>query len=146
MKHSKFAAASALVLCAAATLMAAGDTAPEAKNQKLVMNWYREVVANGHVDLANKFMAENYVEHNPNYPGGLAEFIVHFGSVPKKPAAAKLPVEPNRVFAKGDYVVIVWELGGVDKKGTAFKYNTYDVVRVANGKVAEHWDSDGRNP
>lgn len=138
----------ALVLAAAAggTLRAQGDAAQETKNQQLVLNWYREVIAYGNVELASKYMADDYVEHNPNYQGGRAEFVAHFGKTPAKPIQAKLPKEPDRAFAKGDYVVLVWELDGEDKSGKAFKYNTFDVVRVQNGKVQEHWDGDVKNP
>ncbi len=33
-----------------------GNTAQEAKNPKLVMGWYREVIAFGQVDLAPKYI------------------------------------------------------------------------------------------
>ncbi len=145
---SRFAGIScALVLAAAGggTLRAQG-AAQEAKNQQLVLNWYREVIANGHVELAPKYMADDYIEHNPNYAGGRAEFVAHFGKAPVKPVNAALPKQPDRAFAKGDYVVLVWELDGEDKSGKAFKYNTFDVVLVRNGKVQEHWDGEPRNP
>ena len=146
MKRYKFiVVAGAFVLAAAAGLMAQGDAAQETKNQQLGMNWYREVIAYGHVELASKYMADDYVEHNANISGGRAEFVAYYGRTPAKPIQAALPVKPDRVFAKGDYVVIVWELGDTDAKGKAYKYNTYDVVRVANGKIAEHWDSAGKD-
>ena len=147
MKRHRFTAViGVLVLASAAALVAQGDAAQEAKNQQLVMNWYREVIAYGHVELAPRYMADDYVEHNPNYSGGRAEFVAHFGSTPPKPIQAKLPKQPDRAFAKGDYVVLVWELDGEDKSGKAFKYNTFDVIRVQNGKIQEHWDGEGKNP
>ena len=136
----------ALLLAAAAGTLSAQNSAQETKNQQLVLNWYREVIAYGHVELAPKYMADDYVEHNPNYSGGRAEFVAYFGKTPPKPIQAKLPKQPDRAFAKGDYVVLVWELDGEDKSGKAFKYNTFDVVRVQNGKIQEHWDGDGKNP
>ena len=136
----------ALALASALGLMAQADSPQEAKNQQLVMNWYREVVAYGHVELASKYMADDYVEHNPNYSGGRAEFVAHFGKMPAQPLQAALPTKPDRVFTKGDYVVIAWELDGQEKTGKKFKYNTFDIIRVQNGKVQEHWDGDSRNP
>lgn len=147
MKHFKFLLSCAVMLAGAiGGTLRAQDAAQEAKNQQLVLNWYREVIAYGHVDLSSKYMADDYVEHNPNYAGGRAEFVAYFGKTPAKPIQAKLPKEPNRAFAKGDYVVLVWELDGEDKSGKAFKYNTFDVVRVQNGKIQEHWDGDAKNP
>jgi predicted SnoaL-like aldol condensation-catalyzing enzyme len=125
---------------------AQADSPQEAKNKQLVLNWWREVVTFNHVELANKYMAADYVEHNPNYAGGRQEFVAYFGKTPAKPMQRSLPKQPDRVFAKADYVVLVWELDGEDKTGKAFKYNTFDVVRVANGKIAEHWDGAPRNP
>ena len=127
-------------------LMRAQDSPQEAKNKQLVLDWYREVIAYGHTELAGKYMADDYVEHNPNYAGGRAEFVAHFAKTGAKPIQARLPKQPDRAFAKEDYVVLVWEFDGEDKAGKAFKYNTFDVIRVANGKIQEHWDGDARNP
>jgi predicted SnoaL-like aldol condensation-catalyzing enzyme len=146
MKSSKFILiAGLLAVCAAGTLRAQ-DSEQEAKNMARVLDWYREVVAYGHVELAPKYMADDYVEHNPNYSGGRAEFVAHFAKMGAKPIQAKLPKQPDRAFAKGDYVVLVWELDGEDKSGKAFKYNTFDIIRVQNGKIQEHWDGEGKNP
>ena len=45
-------------------------------------------------------------------------------------------------FAKGDFVFIVWEREGKDPADASktYKYNTYDLLRIENGKVQEHWD------
>lgn len=148
MKRGSFIfLAGALILAAiGGGTLSAQDAAQEAKNQKLVLTWYREVVANGHTELAGKYMADDYVEHNPNYPGGRAEFAAFFANAPKKPVDAPLAKQPDRAFGKGDYVVLVWELDGEDKSGKAFKYNTFDIVRVQNGKIQEHWDGAPENP
>lgn len=127
-------------------LMAQGNPAQEEKNKELVLNWWREVVTFGHVELANKYMADDYIEHNPNYAGGRKEFVAYFGKTPAKPIQPQLPKQPDRAFTKGDYVVLVWELDGEEKTGKAFKYNTFDIVRVQNGKIAEHWDGAPKNP
>jgi predicted SnoaL-like aldol condensation-catalyzing enzyme len=144
--HKIILTLSALAVTFAANLPAQTDSPQEAKNQQLVMNWYREVVAYGHVDLAQKYMADDYVEHNPNYSGGRAEFVAHFGKTPAQAIQSNLPTKPDRVFTKGDYVVIVWEFDGQEKTGKKFKYNTYDIIRVQNGKIQEHWDGDAKNP
>ena len=141
MNHLKFLiAAGALALCSSAALVAQ-DAGQEAKNQRLVLNWYRDVIAYGHVDLANKYMADDFVEHSANVSGGRADFVAYHGKMPAKPLQAALPREPYKILTKGDYVVLVWEIEDEDAKGVKYKYNNFDVVRVANGKIAEHWDS-----
>ena len=120
----------------------AAPSAQEAKNQELVLNWYREVIVFGHVELASKYMANSYIEHDPNIPGNLAGFVKHYGATPARPIQAKLPIAPVQAFAKGDYVTIVWERDDKDPKtSTPYKYDFYDIVRVKDGKIREHWDS-----
>jgi|SRR5665213_564758 len=133
-------AAGALALCSAAALWGQ-DAAQQAKNQKLVLNWYREVIAYNHVDLAKKYMADDFAEHSANVSGSRADFVAYHGKMPAQPMQPKLPRQPIRILTKGDYVVLVWEIEDEDAKGVKYKYNNFDVVRVANGKIAEHWDS-----
>jgi len=121
---------------------AQGNSVDEAKNQKLVMDWYREVIAFGHVDLAPKYMADAYVEHDPNITGGRTEFVSYYSKTPPRSIQAALRTRPVQAFAKGDYVVLVWEHSDNDPQtSTPYKYITYDVVRVKDGKIQEHWDS-----
>jgi predicted SnoaL-like aldol condensation-catalyzing enzyme len=114
----------------------------EQGNLELVMNWWREVVAFGHVELASKYMAADYVEHSATKQSGREGFLKLVSRTPAKPIQSKLPAPPAKAFAKGDYVVLVWDHADKDPKtSTAYKYFTYDVIRVKNGKIQEHWDS-----
>ena len=49
---------------------------------------------------------------------------------------------PAIAFAKGDYVVVIWERESKDPADPTktYKFNTYDLLRLQNGKVQEHWD------
>jgi len=114
----------------------------EEKNKALVMNWWRDVVANGKTDLAGKYMADEYVEHDPNIGGGRKEFLQYYGRPAVRPKASAKPVLS---FGKGDYVVLVWEHDDQDASGKAIKYDTYDVLLVRNGKIQEHWNDVKRN-
>src|SRR5262245_17612522 len=62
-----------------AGLIAQSSTKQEEANKRMALNWYREVVANGHTELAPKYMADAYIEHNPNMSGGRAEFVAAIG-------------------------------------------------------------------
>jgi predicted SnoaL-like aldol condensation-catalyzing enzyme len=93
------------------------------------------------VDHAAKYMADDYIEHDPSISGGRSGFVQHYGNASARPAQAK-PVE---AFAKGDYVVLAWEHSDADPKtSTPYKFFTYDVVRVKNGKIQEHWNNAKR--
>src|SRR5207253_8159863 len=58
-------------------------TAQEKKNLDMVMNWWREVLYAGHFDLAAKYQAESYIQHNPNANTGRAGFVDFFTKVLK---------------------------------------------------------------
>jgi predicted SnoaL-like aldol condensation-catalyzing enzyme len=140
VRMARAAAIAALVVWGA---FGRGNSAQETQNQQLVLNWYREVIAFGHVDLAAKYMANGYVEHDPNIGGGnLAAFVKFYGSKPARPVQPALPKAPAQMFTKGDYVTLVWEHDDRDPKtSTPYKYFTYDVTRVKEGKIQEHWNN-----
>jgi predicted SnoaL-like aldol condensation-catalyzing enzyme len=105
----------------------------------MVLNWYRDVIMSGHVDQASKYMADDYIEHDPTISGGRAGFVQHYSTASARPPMAK----PSVAFAKGDYVVLAWERSDNDPTtATPYRYFMYDVVRVKNGKVQEHWDNE----
>ena len=114
-----------------------------AANKRLVYDFWREVFEGGHMELAEKYMAESYIQHNPNVPSGRAAFVDFFTKV-KKPA----PIEPRikaplvAIVAEGDLVVLSFAREGVDPKDATKKYSTtwFDMFRIENGKIAEHWD------
>jgi len=121
----------------------AAMNAKEKANLQFVLDWWREVIQSRHVELAPKYQAEDYIQHNINIQTGRDGFVKFFGSpgpaVPIQPALAQPPVI---AFAKGDYVVVIWEREGKDPADPSktYKYNTYDLLRLRNGKVQEHWD------
>ena len=123
-------------------------TAQEQANLQLVMDWWREVVFAHHVDLAPKYMAEDYAQHDPNVPTGRAAFVEMFGKRPAQAIPDTLPHPPVKAFAKGDYVVLVWEHEEPEPSDPSktYAFNTFDVMRVQNGKIQEHWDSSLKNP
>jgi predicted SnoaL-like aldol condensation-catalyzing enzyme len=124
-------------------------TAQEKKNLDFVLTWWREVIQGGHVDLAPKYQAEDYIQHNPNINTGRAAFMEFFGKIrkPVNPIPAKLDPEPVVKGAKGDYVWLIWEREDKDPRDPSktYHYNTFDVIRIQNGKIQEHWDSAQKN-
>ena len=119
-------------------------TAKEQANLKFVLDWWRDVLQARHLDLTAKYQADNYIQHNINVPTGRAGFVQFFGrtGAPINPIPEKLANPPVVQFAKGDFVVLVWEREGKDPADPSktYKYNTYDMLRMENGKVQEHWD------
>ena len=157
----QFATAAILALSAVAPLSAESinppttpQTAPmnkqEKKNLDMVLDWWRVVIQGGHLDQTSKYQAEDYIQHNPNVNTGRAGFVEFFSkfSKPKDPIPEKLANPPVVMGAKGDYVWLIWETEQKDPRDPSKTYhsNSFDVLRIQNGKVQEHWDSAMKMP
>ena len=125
-------------------------TAQEKKNLDMVLTWWREVIDGGHVELTSKYQAEDYIQHNPNVNTGRAGFVEFFSKIrkPKNPIPAKLENPPVVTGAKGDFVWLIFETEQKDPRDPSKTYhaNSFDVLRIQNGKVQEHWDSAQKMP
>jgi predicted SnoaL-like aldol condensation-catalyzing enzyme len=116
-----------------------------AATKRLVYDFWREVFEAGHMDLADKYMAESYIQHNPNVATGRAAFVDFFSKMTKP-----TPIQPNvkaplvAIVADGDFVVLSFASKRKDPKDPSKSYTTtwFDMFRVENGKIAEHWDPD----
>jgi len=125
-------------------------TAKEKKNLDFVLDWWREVICAGHLELAPKYQAENYIQHNPSVPTGRAGFVEFFKKFakPMNPIPATMPNMPVVAGAKGDFVWLIFE---EEKKhpstpGKTYYNDSLEVLRIENGKVQEHWDSQMKMP
>jgi predicted SnoaL-like aldol condensation-catalyzing enzyme len=116
-----------------------------AANKRFVYDFWREVLEAGHMDLAPKYLAESYIQHNPNVPSGRAAFIAFFSKLEKpKPIQPRVQAPLVAVVAEGDLVVLSFVSRHTDPKHASQKYTTtwFDMFRLENGKIAEHWDPD----
>jgi predicted SnoaL-like aldol condensation-catalyzing enzyme len=114
-----------------------------AANKRLVYDFWREVFEGGHMELAEKYMAESYIQHNPTVATGRAAFVNFFSKFAKpKPIEPKVKAPLVSIVAEGDYVVLSFVREMVDPSNPAKKYTTtwFDMFRIENGKIAEHWD------
>ncbi len=131
------------------------QTAPmnkqEKKNLDMVLEWWRVVIDARHLDQAPKYQAEDYIQHNPNVNTGRAEFVEFFSKLPgkrKDPIPDKLDHPPVVMGAKGDFVWLIFETEQKDPRDPSKTYhsNRFEVIRIQNGKVQEHWDSAMKMP
>ncbi|MGZ3753089.1 MAG: nuclear transport factor 2 family protein [Mucilaginibacter sp.] len=119
-----------------------------AKNKKLVYDFWREVFEGGHLELAPKYMAEGYIQHNPNVPTGRQAFVDFFSRFAvAKPVADTIKASIIAITADGNLVTLVFKQENTDPKDPAKKYITtwFDMFRIENGKIAEHWDPALKN-
>ena len=123
--------------------MLASPDAKLAANKRLVYDFWREVFEGGHMELADKYMAEGYIQHNPMVPTGRAAFVEAF-SKRVKPVAIEPRVKAPLVaiVAEGELVVLSFVRENEDPKDATKKYTTtwFDMFRIENGRIAEHWD------
>lgn len=113
-------------------------------NKKLVYDMWREFIEGGHMEVAEKYFTETYMQHNPNAATG-RKALVEFFSKWAKPVAVCDTIKSNvvAIVAEGDLVVISFVSERSDPKDKNQKYTTtwFDMFRIEKGKIAEHWDS-----
>lgn len=111
------------------------DTDKTAENKELVEKFVKDVLMGQNPDrLTSYFDGDNYIQHNPYIADGLSGL----GKALEAWAEQGITMNYDKihlVVAEGNFVLTVSEgtLGGAH---TSF----YDLFRVDNGKITEHWD------
>ena len=114
-----------------------------AQNKKIAYDFWREVIEAGHVELAEKYLTDTYIQHNPMIPTGRKAFIVFFSRMPKRDIKPAVQRPLVAITAEGDLVTLVFVDEQPDPRDKSKKYTTtaFDMFRIENGKIAEHWDA-----
>jgi predicted SnoaL-like aldol condensation-catalyzing enzyme len=123
-------------------LLASADPALAA-NKKLVYDFWREVLEGGHLELADRYMAEGYIQHNPNVPTGRAGFVAFFKQIAKpKDVQPRIAAPLVSVVAERDLVILSFVQPTKDPTDKTKTSTTtwFDMFRIEDGKIAEHWD------
>ena len=105
-------------------------------NRELVRSFVDEVLINGKLDRLEHYVdAESYTQHNPHIADGLTALSSALGTTSDKSIKIKYD-RIHRLLAEGSFVLSVCE-GSLDGVHSSF----YDLFRIAEGKLAEHWDT-----
>jgi predicted SnoaL-like aldol condensation-catalyzing enzyme len=115
-------------------------------NKQVVYHIVRDLLEANHWDLADQFLTERYLQHNPNVPSGRNTVVQFFTEVLKldpSPIPEKIATPVVFVSAEGDLVTVATVRTEPDPKDPAKTYTTtwYDTWRIVDGKADEHWDS-----
>jgi predicted SnoaL-like aldol condensation-catalyzing enzyme len=112
-----------------------------AANKRLVYDMYRIVLQAGLADRAHEFIADDYIQHNPNAGQGLAGLVDYVRATrPERPIKDVLDLPLIHLMAEGDYVTTAFVRPEKDKDGTTYYATWFDLYRIENGRIAEHWD------
>ncbi|GAA3701656.1 ester cyclase [Arthrobacter ginkgonis] len=114
----------------------------------LIKRFYLEVLAGGNFDLIDELVAEGFVDHEslPGQPPG-KEGVRFFADTMRAafpdlsvksidPALAEGDLEAVRTVLTGTHQ---GELMGVAPTGRTVEIESIDIIRIEDGKVAEHW-------
>ena len=115
------------------------------RNKQAAYHIVKELLETGHWEMADKWLTERYIQHNPLAASGRAAVVDFFTKVRRaepKPIPEKMATKVVSVVAQGDYVVVAFPREYKDPKDPAKTYTTtwFDMWRFVDGKADEHWD------
>jgi predicted SnoaL-like aldol condensation-catalyzing enzyme len=125
------------------------NTSAEQKNLDIANVEFHDILQYGHVELAPKVMAAGYIQHNPNVPTGRDAFVEFFSKIRKpEPIKTEWKDKPSLVLVSGNMVLMMFDRMAKDPADPSkmYKYNWFDMVRVDDGLIQEHWDQAKKNP
>ena len=116
-------------------------------NKKVVREFYTEVFQKKDLSAVDRFMQDDYIQHNPDTRQGKVGFVdFHkgfFAAVPDFRATI------NRMVAEDDLVFVYNTITGTHSgegflgyppTGNKINFDAVDMFRLRDGKLCEHWD------
>ncbi len=117
------------------------------KNKKILKDFYEEIFQKHNLNVLDKFMHDDYIQHNADVAQGKEGFVEFhkgfFKAIPDSRA------DINQIVADGDLVFVYNTITGTHTgkgfldyppTGNKIKYDVVDMFRVRDGKLSEHWD------
>jgi len=107
------------------------------KNKKMVENFVSTILVQGKMEKIGDFInpkTEDYIQHNPAVGDGLSGLNKAFKGMAEQ-GITMVYSKVHKVLGEGNFVLVISE-GTFANKATSF----YDLFRVENDKIVEHWD------
>ena len=103
---------------------------------KALMQRYMDDLLQGRKDqFASYFDGNNYIQHSPLVADNLAGLFAGLQALAKQGLAVKYG-RVHKIYGDGDFVLVVAE-GSFGDRPSSY----YDLYRIENGRIAEHWDT-----
>jgi predicted SnoaL-like aldol condensation-catalyzing enzyme len=107
------------------------ETTPE-QNKALVLEAFDTLFNKRDYDAAERFWSDRYIQHSAHIAPGRDGLFNLVRGLP-----STLRYENQIIIAEGDYVIAHGRFSG---NGRPAAWIAADVVRMMDGKLAEHWD------
>ena len=104
----------------------------EEKNKALVLDAFDTLFNKRDYAAAEKYWSPNYIQHSAHIEPGRDGLFNLIRSTPDT-----LRYEHQLIVADGDYVIVHGRFTGY---GRPVAWIAADIVRIENGRLAEHWD------
>jgi predicted SnoaL-like aldol condensation-catalyzing enzyme len=104
----------------------------ESKSKALVLEAFDTLFNKRDYAVAERFWSPNYIQHSAHIEAGREGFFNLIKSAP-----VSLKYEPGVIVAEGDLVIVHGRFSGI---GRPKNWIAADIIRIADGVLAEHWD------
>jgi len=102
------------------------------KNKALVLEAFDTLFNKRDYQAAERYWSPNYIQHSAHIEPGRDGLFNLIHNTPDS-----LRYEQQLIVAEGDYVIVHGRFSGT---GRAVAWVAADIVRIENGRLAEHWD------
>lgn len=114
-------------------------------NKQVAYHIVKDLLEAGHWELADKYLTERYIQHNPNAASGRESVVKYFTvvrGVKPTPIAQNMRTKVVAVLAEDDLVLVAYVREVKEAKDPLKTYTTtwFDMWRFKDGKADEHWD------
>jgi predicted SnoaL-like aldol condensation-catalyzing enzyme len=104
----------------------------EEKNKALVLEAFDTLFNKRDYSAAEKYWSPNYIQHSAHIEPGRDGLFSLIRNTPDT-----LRYQHQLIVAEGDYVIVHGRFSGT---GRSVAWVAADIVRIENGRLAEHWD------
>jgi predicted SnoaL-like aldol condensation-catalyzing enzyme len=102
------------------------------QNKTLVLEAFNTLFNKRDYEAASRFWSDNYIQHSAHIEPGRDGLFKLIRSLPDTQR-----YERTLIVAEDDYVIVHGRFSGI---GRPTAWIAADVVRIEDGRLAEHWD------